>query len=163
MNEMLTRPIPTIAVEAFGNRLTTRQRETELLDIDLSPHASPSATLNSLLDAARTRTATSWRLVQDTVAAAAVTFLATGGCESRVARSAGEFLIVQSDSGVTRPIMDMDIDELRIGYEASQSRGAASLQPMILSAEDAALMQDAWEKGLARPKISIAPLPQYEG
>ena len=57
----------------------------------------------------------------------------------------------------------MDVDEPRNAGEASQSRGAASLQPMTLSVEDAAQMQDAWEKGLARPKIAITPLPRYEG
>ncbi|MGO8745395.1 MAG: hypothetical protein ACLQNE_05345 [Thermoguttaceae bacterium] len=47
--------------------------------------------------------------------------------------------------------------------EAGQSRGALSLEPMALSAEDAAFMDEAWRAGLARPKINIAPLPQYEG
>ena len=49
------------------------------------------------------------------------------------------------------------------GSEASLSRGAASLQPMTLSEEDAASMKEAWEKGLAQPKLPIAPLPEYRG
>ena len=60
-----------------------------------------------------------------------------------------------SDPETTRPMTELD--------DTGQSRGAASLQPMYLSVEDAALMQDAWEKGLARPKIAIAPLQQYKG
>ena len=51
----------------------------------------------------------------------------------------------------------------KIMSEAEQSRGALSLQPMILSDEDAALMDEAWENGLARPTMPIVPLPQYEG
>jgi plasmid stability protein len=47
--------------------------------------------------------------------------------------------------------------------EPGQSRGALSLEPMALSAEDAALLDEAWRGGLARPKIAIAPLPRYEG
>ncbi len=69
--------------------------------------------------------------------------------------------VASSDRGVARP--NKDVSEFSNGDDADLSRGAASLQPMTLSAEDAALMQEAWEKGLAQPKIAIAPLPQYEG
>ena len=56
-----------------------------------------------------------------------------------------------------------DGDEPRTAGEAVQSRGALSLRPMTLSAEDAAIMEETWNKGLARPKIAIAALPEYEG
>ncbi len=69
--------------------------------------------------------------------------------------------VMSSDRGATPAITD--VGEFPIGEEAGLSRGAASLQPMTLSTEDAVLMQEAWEQGLARPKIAIAPLPQYEG
>jgi plasmid stability protein len=62
---------------------------------------------------------------------------------------------VASNEFATRPLPESD--------EARQSRGALSLQPMVLSAEDAAILDQAWQGGLARPKIAIAPLPQYEG
>ncbi len=65
------------------------------------------------------------------------------------------------DRGDASP--NLEVGELPSGDQAGLSRGAASLQPMTLTVEDAALMQEAWEKGLARPTIAIAPLPEYEG
>ena len=56
-----------------------------------------------------------------------------------------------------------ELNKLLIGSGTALSRGAASLEPMDLSGEDAALMQESWEKGLARPTISIAMLPEYDG
>ncbi len=69
--------------------------------------------------------------------------------------------VVPSDRGTAESIRGAD--EPGCEGEAAQSRGALSLQPMTLSAEDAAIMEETWSKGLARPKIAIVPLPEYEG
>jgi len=61
------------------------------------------------------------------------------------------------------PLQQADVHGRRNGNDAELTRGAASLQPMTLSPEDAAIMQEAWEKGLARPTMPVVALPQYEG
>jgi plasmid stability protein len=76
-------------------------------------------------------------------------------------RTVAEAEIMPSDGGAAQSIRCAD--EARNGVETAQSRGALSLQPMTLSAEDAAIMEETWQTGLARPKIGIVPLPEYEG
>lgn len=49
------------------------------------------------------------------------------------------------------------------GLERAGSRAAASMQPMDLSEAQALSLQQALASGAARPKIRIAPLPEYEG
>jgi hypothetical protein len=46
---------------------------------------------------------------------------------------------------------------------AGSSRAAASLEPMDLSESDASAIERALASGSARPRIKVAPLPQYEG
>jgi plasmid stability protein len=69
--------------------------------------------------------------------------------------AAAQFEAASSGREAAGPLVDLN--------DSAQSRGAASLEPMTLSAEDAEAMDEAWKKGLARPKIAIAPLPPYEG
>jgi hypothetical protein len=45
---------------------------------------------------------------------------------------------------------------------AVTSRAAASMLPMDLSEAEATSLQDALSSGAARPKIKIAPLPEYQ-
>jgi hypothetical protein len=47
--------------------------------------------------------------------------------------------------------------------EKTLSRAAASMQPMDLSEAESSSMQQALASGAARPKIRIAPLPEYRG
>ena len=49
------------------------------------------------------------------------------------------------------------------GQETAGSRAAASMQPMDLSEAQALSLQQTLASGAARPKIRIAPLPEYKG
>jgi predicted DNA-binding antitoxin AbrB/MazE fold protein len=71
------------------------------------------------------------------------------------------------ENGMLRPDTPLPLQEhqrvMVTVHDAAQSRGAASFEPMTLSHEDAQAMDEARRKGLARPKIAIAPLPPYDG
>jgi hypothetical protein len=54
-------------------------------------------------------------------------------------------------------------EDAAAGQEMPGSRAAASMQPMDLSEAQALSLQQALASGAARPKIRIAPLPEYEG
>lgn len=71
-----------------------------------------------------------------------------------------EKIAAQIESMPARRATEQSIAE---SGRSGPSRGALSLEPMSLSAEDAAIMEDAWRTGLARPSVAFAPLPQYEG
>jgi len=45
--------------------------------------------------------------------------------------------------------------------EKAASRAAASMQPVDLSEAEAAALREVLASGAARPKIKIAPLPEY--
>ncbi len=66
-------------------------------------------------------------------------------------------------SGYETSKRQVDFDGCSAGNQDKPSRGAASLEPMTLSPEDAAIMREAWENGLARPKMPVVSLPQFEG
>jgi hypothetical protein len=73
----------------------------------------------------------------------------------------GEFLVVLADNGVSRAMLD--INEVKSDQEAVFSRAAASMQPMDLSRAEALVVQQALTSGSARPRIKIAPLPEFRG
>ncbi len=50
-----------------------------------------------------------------------------------------------------------------LGYSQMPLRGRPSMQPMDLSEAQALALQQALASGAARPKIRMAPLPEYEG
>ncbi|MGO8744570.1 MAG: hypothetical protein ACLQNE_01145 [Thermoguttaceae bacterium] len=164
--QMLTRPIPQVVVEAVEVAVNERfadaacgenRGEDKLASVSYVRELPEKA-----LHAAKNRIERSrWQLAQDAVAGAALAVL-MGYTEysSPLSRSSvGEYLTILDDRGVTRPIMDFD----DIQDQATESRGAASLRPMYLSAEDAEVISQALSNGDARPRISAAPLPEYEG
>jgi hypothetical protein len=152
MTRMLTRPIPEFAVEALKDRRLAIMRTGTGRDMAIDTRMTS--------DPKWSQKASPWRLAQDAVAAAALEFLATLGYRARLAITTGEYLIVSVDSGVSRPMLNIDEVE---SDEAASSRAETSLRPMCLSAADASAIERALVSGSARPRIEVAPLPQYEG
>ena len=156
MTRMLTRPIPNIALETLNDRFVEARREVELAEIGRSSLDTRREVAEKVFAAVRgsSRDVPGWRLMQDALAAAAITFLGQHAAFLDTPSSAGEFLVVLNDRGVTRPI---------VGIDEVQGRAGASMQPMLLSEEDAALLQRLLKSGTARPRIDVAELPQYGG
>ena len=149
MAKLVTRPIPGHALESdVRNRISLIKREALAQENDAVP------TEFSFQDAPAPSQISSWGRVQETIAASALGFLLASGTNLPPMKSAGDFLVVLDDEGLTRPILDLN--------EVTQvSRAAVSMRPMDLSQCEAATIAKSLAAGSARPKIEIKPLSHF--
>lgn len=150
MNTMQTRPIPDGAVDVLKNR--------RVYDMEWQrAYPAPRDTNNTTSLPNFERSVSSGRnpLWQCTQAAAAAFALLTQ--PAFASPGVGEFLAGVDDSGISRPMLDID------QVKCQRSRAAASMQPLELSHSAAKVIKQSLASGSAQPKIKIAPLPQYNG
>lgn len=164
MSAMYTRPIPDFAVKAWRDRcVATALRETgsssgypvsggpasDLVEVGFVPPSGGSQRISP------------WRLAQDAAAATALAFLVQYPGHVPQVPAVGDFLVVLDDNGVSRAMLD--INQFSEQDASHSSRAAVSMQPLDLSRAESTAIQQALTSRSARPKIRIAPLPEYRG